>query len=77
MCNRVMGVTFPGTMSAEAMALPPMILGRHPRGEPDLPVHPYEANPRTLKWNQTHFSYKVVAPIFMWGEPLPLSDYWC
>ena len=71
-----MGETFPGTMSAEAMALLAMISGRHPQGGPDLPVRPYEANPRTLELNQTLFSYKVVAPIFTWGrEPLPLSNY--
>ena len=46
-CNREMGETFPGTMSAEAMASPPMISSRHPQGGPDLPVHSYEANPRT------------------------------
>ena len=68
-------MTFPGTMSAEAMASPPIISGRHPQVGPDLPVHPYKANPRTFEWNQTLFSYKVVAPIFTWGEPPPLSNY--
>ena len=48
-CNREIGETFPETISAEAMALPPMILGRHPQGRPDLPVHPNKANPRTLE----------------------------
>ena len=48
-CNREMGVTFPGTMLGKAAASPPLIPGRHPQGGPDLPVHPYEANPRTLK----------------------------
>ena len=67
-----MGENFPETMSAEAMASLPMISGRHPQGGPDLPVHPSEANPRTLKWKQTIFSYKVVALIFTWEwNPCP------
>ena len=48
-CNREIGAAFPGTMLGKAMALPPVIPGRHLQGGPDLPVHPYEANPRTLK----------------------------
>ena len=47
--NREMGVTFSGTMPYEAVISPSMIPGRHPQGGPDLPVHPYKANPRTLK----------------------------
>ena len=62
-----MGETFPGTMSAEAMALPPMISGRNPQGGPDLPVHPYKANLRTLKWNQTFIATRLQHPSLCGG----------
>ena len=48
-CNREMGVTFPGTMSVEVMAMLPMVTGIHLQEGPDLPVHPYKTNPRTLE----------------------------
>ena len=72
-----MAATFPGTMSAEAMALLPMISGRHLQG-PDLPVHPYEANPRTLEWNQTLLATRLQHPFLCGGghpHPSAVIDF--
>ena len=47
--NREMGVTLKGTMLYESVILPSVIQDRHPQGGSDLPIDPYEANPKTLK----------------------------